>query len=172
MGFRPEPTIYNLSFKGTELDGLHVRASACSVDEYGKMLAAAVSSESDCILCDGRGHIEDAVSGGEVKCQVCRGRGKVTGAITAQTLEDNEFILGLFANHLVSWDLEDLAGQPVPTTREGIGAQERRLISQLITAWQVALVRVPNPLKTESSGGEISEEQSLGLDSASKNLES
>lgn len=172
MGFRPEPTIYNLSFSGTPLDGLHVRASTCTVDEYNRMLKAAVSTESECPICRGKRHIDDPVTSSQVDCPTCDGKGKIVGAITPQVLEDNEFILQLFANHLVSWDLEDLAGQTVPCSREGLGSQERTLVAQLITSWQVAMVTIPNLPRPESSDGSGSAPPSLGLGSASQNLES
>lgn len=38
MGFTPEPTIYNLSFKGTPLDGLHIRIGCCTIAEFNWML--------------------------------------------------------------------------------------------------------------------------------------
>ena len=139
MGFRPEPTIYNLSFEGTALDGLTVRMSCCTIRENAEMLKASVRNTDN-------------------------------SGVTAQDLEDNDRILDLFCNHLVSWNLEDLAGQPVPTSREGIDTQERTLVAQLINAWQLAMVSVPNPSKPESSSGATSEEESLGLGNQSKNL--
>jgi hypothetical protein len=136
MGFRPEPTIYNLKFDGTALDGLQARMSCCTIAETDDMLRTAVKE----------------------------------GDINEDTLKDNDRILDLFVNHLVSWNLEDLAGQPVPTTREGINSQERGLIAQLIAAWQIAMSTVPNLSPPESSSGETSEEASLGLGSSSTNL--
>jgi hypothetical protein len=144
MGFRPQPTIYNLTFEGTALDGLHVKMSCCSLGEYNEMLMAAVSSPEP----DDEGNIK----------------------ISPDLLKDNDRILELFRNHLVSWDLEDLAGQPVPTDQDGIDSQERTIITQLMMAWQTAMVAVPNPSKTESSDGSTSVEQSLGLGSASESL--
>jgi hypothetical protein len=38
MGFTPEPTVYKLSFDGTELDGLIVRTNSCTIDEWNAML--------------------------------------------------------------------------------------------------------------------------------------
>ncbi len=136
MGFRLEPTIYNLSFAGTPLDGLHVRMSCCTLKEYNNMLRASM----------------------------------MEGEVSVELLEKNEEILDLFVNHLVSWDLEDMAGRPVPVTRDGIDEQERTVIAQLIQAWQIAMVNIPNPLSSQSSNGETSAEQSLGLGSASENL--
>lgn len=44
MGFRPEPTVYNLTFKDTPLEGLEVSATCCSVAEYRRMLQIAAAS--------------------------------------------------------------------------------------------------------------------------------
>lgn len=159
MGFRPEPTIYNLSFQGTFLDGLHVRASCCTVAEYNTMLRAAT----------GMPPINTNVSDDPDELQ------RLAAELSLRSeamVSNNEKILELFANHLVSWDLEDMAGQPVPANRAGIDSQERTHISQIIQAWQTALVSVPNLSKTESSTGSISEEQSLGLGNASQSLPS
>lgn len=38
MGFTPEPTIYTLNFKDTELDGLIIKATCTSIDEFHGML--------------------------------------------------------------------------------------------------------------------------------------
>jgi hypothetical protein len=139
MGFRPQPTIYNLTFDGTALDGLHVRMSCCTIKENAAMLRASVRSGDN-------------------------------AGVTAEDLDDNDLILNLFSDHLVSWDLEDLAGQPIPTSRDGVDSQERTIIAQLINAWQIAMVNVPNPSKTESNSGGTSEEESLGLGTSSESL--
>jgi hypothetical protein len=142
MGFRPEPTIYNIGFEGTPLDGLKVRMSCCTLAEYNFMLRSAlIGGEPDA---DGNVKIEPAM------------------------LDANDKIIELFLNHLVSWNLEDMAGRPVPTTQEGLDAQERTMIGQLISAWQTAMVNVPNPSNTPSSNGVTSEEQSLDLGSISE----
>jgi hypothetical protein len=144
MGFRPEPTVYNLSFQGTALDGLHVRMSCCTMGEYNEMLRSAfVGGEPD--------------EEGNVK-------------LNPEMLRANDRIMELFINHLLSWDLEDMAGQAVPISVEGIESQERTIITQLITAWQSAMVNVPKPSSSESNNGETSQEQSLGLGSISENL--
>lgn len=146
MGFRPEPTIYNLSFQGTALDGLHVRMSCCTMGEYNEMLRAAfVGGEPD----------ED----GNIK-------------LDPEMLRANDRIIELFLNHLVSWDLEDMAGRTVPITQEGIDSQERTIIAQLITAWQAAMVTVPNPSNSPSNNGGTSVEQSLDLGSISESPQS
>lgn len=44
MGFRPEPTTFNLTFSGTPLDGLEIKATCCTVAEYRRILQIAASS--------------------------------------------------------------------------------------------------------------------------------
>lgn len=128
MGFRPESTIYKLSFSGTPLDGLTVRAGCCSVGEFNEML-----------------RLSDTTKAREVA-------------------DNNERITDLFVKYLVEWDLEHpVTGEPVPATAEGIGTIESRLLGQIISAWQIAMVTVPDPLKNGSLAGKASEEASLGL---------
>jgi hypothetical protein len=142
MGFRPEPTIYNIGFEGTPLDGLKIRMSCCTLGEYNFMLRAAfIGGEPD--------------EEGNVKLE-------------PEMLEANDRIVDLFLNHLISWNLEDMAGQPVPTTHEGLDAQERTIIGQLISAWQTAMSSLPNRSKQPSSNGATSQEQSLDLGSISE----
>jgi hypothetical protein len=141
MGFRPEPTKYNLTFDGTPYEGLNVKATCCTVGEYRRMLQVAAADR--------------------------------TGGITEEGLKGNDWILQLFADNLVSWDLEDPAtGLPVSPNLDGINSQEQRLITILLTAWQIALTTVPTSLPNVSPSGETSEEQSLGLGSASSSLPS
>lgn len=138
MGFRPQQTIYNLTFEGTAFDGLHVKMSCCTIKEHNTMIKGAINGD------DKKG-------------------------ITEETINENEYILDLFANHLLSWNLEDpIDGSPVPATRVGIDSQERSLIAQLIGSWQIAMVKIPNLSNTESSNGETSEEASLDLGSISE----
>lgn len=157
MGFRPEPTVYKLTFDGTALDGLTVRASACSVAEYTEMIRISTTQQAPIDT----SQLKTPEDIQRVSEEIQRRSDEV--------VRNNDRLLELFANHLVSWDLEDLAGREVPPTREGIDASERPLINQLIQAWQVALVSIPNPSSNDSSSGKISEEQSLGLGNLSQN---
>jgi hypothetical protein len=143
MGFRPEPTIYNIGFEGTALDGLKVRMSCCTLGEYNEMQRAVFAGGEP----DEEGNVR----------------------LTPELLQANDRIVELFLNHLVSWNLEDIAGRPVPTTREGLDLQERTMVGQLISAWQTAMVEIPKPPSSPSNNGATSEEQSLGLDSISEN---
>ena len=44
MGFRPEPTTFNLTFDGTPLEGLQIKATCCTVAEYRRIQQIAASS--------------------------------------------------------------------------------------------------------------------------------
>lgn len=145
MGFRPEPTIYSLSFQGTPLDGLHVRIGCPTVGEHGKMMAAGLGARPDSDDPEELARVVEAL------------------------VEHNDWILDLFVRYLVSWDLETLSGEAVPVSRAGVDSQERNVIGLILASWQMAVVSVPNLSKKTSSSGGISEERSLGLGSSSGN---
>jgi hypothetical protein len=46
MGFKPQETIYKLTFE-KELEGLEVRIKACTVGEFNKLTKAATSGDED-----------------------------------------------------------------------------------------------------------------------------
>ena len=76
-----------------------------------------------------------------------------------------------FASLLVSWNVEDDDGQPVPATYEGVITQEPEFIQELIRMWLVNMTQAPPPLPAGSSSGATSpEEQTLGLDASSRSL--
>lgn len=62
-------------------------------------------------------------------------------------------LFGEFAEVLVSWNLEDQDGEPVPTTLEGLLAQDFDLVIALIDGWMEAVAGVPAPLEQPSSSG-------------------
>jgi len=72
-------------------------------------------------------------------------------------------LLDLFAEHIVSWNLEENDGSPMPITAQSLGDLEQPLVIRLIAAWQAAMVTVPNPSRPGSFSGGNSEELSLGL---------
>jgi hypothetical protein len=57
-----------------------------------------------------------------------------------------------FAGVLVSWNVEDEDGQPVPPTREGIGSQDFQFVMEIITSWITEISSAPPPLPGNSSG--------------------
>lgn len=134
MVFVPEPTVYKLNFKDTNLAGLEVEMSACTVEEYNLLLRLAGARMT---------------------------RDDAAGA--------NEQIVDMFIDHLIKWNLGGKDKKLVPRTKAGLMKQENRLMTRMLTAWQVAMVTVDIPLPIESPNGAISEEASLELGSASKN---
>jgi hypothetical protein len=70
----------------------------------------------------------------------------------------------LLARYLVTWNLTDRAGAPVPGTVEGMRTQEWRLMRTVIWAWYRALIEVPSPLPQPSGDGEQSVEASIPME--------
>jgi hypothetical protein len=90
----------------------------------------------------------------------------------ADLADKNEKTIALFINNLVSWNLTNKDGSPVPPTMEGFCAQEQPMLQEVIAAWQTAMVTVSPPLNLPSPNGAISQEASLGLEGKSLNQES
>ena len=64
-----------------------------------------------------------------------------------------ETICAQVAKSLLSWNLEDHDGQPVPPTHEGIADQDVGLITQIVADWMGAIASVDSPLPPPSNGG-------------------
>lgn len=62
-------------------------------------------------------------------------------------------MFGWFAKRLVSWNLEDEDGKPVPATFKGILGEELGFMLKIIQAWVRAITGVSAPLPNGSSGG-------------------
>lgn len=56
--------------------------------------------------------------------------------------EANRQVMELFADRIVSWNLEDEHGKEVPTTVDAIMQQDRDVISTIVTSWQLMIVGV------------------------------
>jgi len=81
-------------------------------------------------------------------------------------------LFGEFSKCLVSWNVEDEDGSPVPTTLEGLKTQDMNFIMQIFMAWMKAISGVPAPLLGGSKNGATSQEQSLGLGAISQSRRS
>lgn len=55
---------------------------------------------------------------------------------------------------IISWNLLDDNGQPVPTDPESLAKEEWPLIRNICRAWVSALIEVPRPLSPPSSDGD------------------
>lgn len=73
---------------------------------------------------------------------------------------------------LLSWNLEDEDGQPVPATSEGVLQQDKDLMIAICTAWLDALRGVSGPLEQTSPDGGPSLEASIPMDVPSESLAS
>ena len=62
---------------------------------------------------------------------------------------------------LVSWNVEDRQGQPVPADGEGYLAQENDLCMAVMSAWTEAMTTPSAPLGQGSSNGPSSPEQPI-----------
>lgn len=65
-------------------------------------------------------------------------------------------MLQLMAEQLVEWNVEDDAGQPVPTTFEGVRSLDIDFNWAIIDAWQTAAAGVRAPLDEPSTSTEPS----------------
>lgn len=78
----------------------------------------------------------------------------------------------LFAERLVSWNLEDENGQPVPTTLDAILAEDDDLILDINKRWAEAVMGVSAPLPQSSPAGEPSPAESIPMETLSPSLAS
>lgn len=62
-------------------------------------------------------------------------------------------ILGLVVEGLVSWNLEDENGIPVPTTMEGIDDQELDFVLEIFNAWADKMMGISDDLGKGSTSG-------------------
>ncbi|WNI19176.1 hypothetical protein [Actinacidiphila sp. ITFR-21] len=83
-----------------------------------------------------------------------------------------EFLAGLIAQQIVSWNREDENGQPMPPTLESLEEEEPKLIYAISAKWQEAMAGVSAPLGEGSNSGEISEVESILTEIPSESLAS
>jgi len=79
----------------------------------------------------------------------------------------------MFAERLISWNLEDeVTGEPVPTTREALEAEDDDLINAIIKLWIAEVMGVPAPLESGSGSGVTSPVESMLAEIPSQSLAS
>ena len=82
---------------------------------------------------------------------------KITGLANQMTAKPDdkqvEELFGFFASRLVSWNLEDEDGKPVPATLKGLLGEEMGFILKIVQAWVRAITGVSPPLSNGSSNG-------------------
>jgi hypothetical protein len=83
------------------------------------------------------------------------------------TEEEIDTLIGAFAKALVSWNVEEEDGTPVPATAEGVKSQEIGFVQAIVWAWVDALTGVAAPLGPSSPGGEPFPEVSIPMEALS-----
>lgn len=78
--------------------------------------------------------------------------------------------LKAMGDKLISWNLEDDNGQPVPATPEAVLGQDKDLMVTILEAWLEALNGVAAPLEQSSPAGEPSLEASIPMETLSNAL--
>jgi hypothetical protein len=84
------------------------------------------------------------------------------------TLEQMEIL----ADHIVSWNIEDEDGNPVPANLDGLKQQEVPLVGQIFAAWQQAMGDVTGPLPNSLSSSRPPDSLSLPMEPLAANLAS
>lgn len=77
-----------------------------------------------------------------------------------------------FADSLISWNLEDEDGHPIPATRESVFNQDQDFMFVLFNAWMDAMAGVAAPLDETSPAGEPSLAASIPMEPLSPSLAS
>ncbi len=75
------------------------------------------------------------------------------GGDVAAKLSEADKLFRSFARCLISWNLEDENGLPVPAAYEGIAAQDLPFVTALVTTWIDAVAGLDNPLPRPSLNG-------------------
>src|SRR5690348_6784001 len=80
-----------------------------------------------------------------------------------------EVQVGIIAECLISWNLEDENGDPVPTSAESLLDQDQPFLIALLDAWMGQAIKVSGPLGSDSPSGEPSPEVSIPMEPLSPN---
>lgn len=78
---------------------------------------------------------------------------QLSGASNEEGDAETEGMLKMFASHLISWNLEDDAGDPIGTSFEDIKENDFTMNMAIVSAWTDALASVPAKVGKESSPG-------------------
>jgi hypothetical protein len=70
----------------------------------------------------------------------------------------------LFGEALISWNLEEEDGTPIPATPEGLSTLEPGIVRVIVEAWSDQIAGVNRPLLEGSSSGETSLAQSIPME--------
>jgi len=96
----------------------------------------------------------------------------VASNLKSQTFSDidTETQFKVFGQALVSWNLEEEDGTPIPATYESLKDQDVDFVLKLIGGWFRAITSTDSPLNENSSDGATSEDLLRLMDASSQNL--
>lgn len=83
---------------------------------------------------------------------------KANAADADMAADASDKMLSTFAKSLISWNLEDEDGTPVPATRDGISDQDMAFVQSVLAEWMGAVAGVSAPLDKASASTGISGE--------------
>lgn len=145
MGFKVNRKGYRLTFAdGSALDGATIVMGSLTVDE---LLALGETAEA-------------------------AGAAVAAAGTSTSELEAMQNLKVLIADKLISWDLEEEDGTPIPADMAGVGSLEVEWLMLLVAAWTGALSAVDPSLGKESPSGAISLEASIPMEVNSPSLAS
>lgn len=76
----------------------------------------------------------------------------------------------MMVDQLVSWNIEEEDGTPVPATLEGLKTLDMPFTMAIVNAWTDAVAGVPAPLEQSSPAGAPSLEASIPMETLSSSL--
>jgi hypothetical protein len=148
MAYVRKPTTYNVIFEEPHpLAGLTIKTKAMSAREFAAFgLRLAEAAE-----------VEKAGTDAEKLRQL-------------GTLMDSlEKVREMFAEKLISWDMEEENGEPTPATLEGVMLLDDKQFYGIVEEWLTAVGGVDDKTGKDSGSGEISRELSELMDPLSQN---
>lgn len=83
-------------------------------------------------------------------------------------LEASDALLEKFVDRLIKWNWEDKNGEVLPMTVESLLGLDRHYVGKVVQAWQMALAGVSEDLGKDSTSGDKSLEEQLGLANSSQ----
>lgn len=87
-----------------------------------------------------------------------------TGNNVSDSIESFNEMMDSFSKAIVSWNVEDESGDPVPCTPENVMSQDADFVLDIMLAWMDAIASVPAPLVERSSNGATSVEELIPME--------
>lgn len=110
------------------------------------------------------------LAGLEVRVRACS-VGKYLEIIDDVATQDAGVLRSVFARFselLLSWNLEDAEGKPVPADSAGVMSVDMDLMTELLNAWKLTLTGVSGPKEQPSSDGSQLVELSIPMETLSE----